>query len=66
MSQILNISIYQQGNFSRLPKVLIQGEKYKNLSSDAKVLYAISRCRCYRLHTPINHIYQNEEGRCFF
>lgn len=45
MSQVLNISIYQQGNFYRVPKVLIQGEKYKNLSSDAKLLYAVYQDR---------------------
>jgi len=41
----LNISVYQQGNFYRVPKLLIQGKKYEKLTSDAKLLYAVYQDR---------------------
>lgn len=45
MERKLNISVYQQGNFYRVPKLLIQGKKYKKLTSDAKLLYAVYQDR---------------------
>lgn len=45
MERKLNISVYQQGNFYRVPKLLIQGKKYEKLTSDAKLLYAVYQDR---------------------
>lgn len=45
MERKLNISVYQQGNFYRVPKLLIKGKKYEKLTSDAKLLYAVYQDR---------------------
>lgn len=45
MERKLIISVYQQGNFYRVPKLLIQGKKYEKLTSDAKLLYAVYQDR---------------------
>lgn len=63
MPQKLNISMYQQGNFYRVPKVLIQGERYEKLTSDAKLLYAVFQDRA---ELSIQNKWMDINGDIFF
>ncbi|MFB8726148.1 replication initiator protein A [Enterococcus casseliflavus] len=63
MSQKLNISLYQQGNFYRVPKLLIQGKKYEGLSSDAKLLYAVYQDRA---ELSIQNKWMDSNGDIYF
>lgn len=55
--------MYQQGNFYRIPKLLIQGEKYEKLSSDAKLLYAVYQDRA---ELSIQHKWTDSSGDIYF
>ncbi len=55
--------MYQQGNFYRIPKLLIQGKKYERLSSDAKLLYAVYQDRA---ELSIQNKWTDSNGDIFF
>lgn len=63
LGEILNASIYQQGNFFRIPKLLMQGEKYQRLSSDAKLLYALYQDRA---ELSIKNNWTDKNGDIYF
>ena len=55
--------MYQQGNFYRIPKLLMQGEKYEKLSSDAQLLYAVYQDRA---ELSIQNKWTDSNGDIYF
>ena len=61
--QILNAEMFKQGTFFRVPKILLSGEKYEPLSSNAKILYAIFQDRA---ELSLKNRWLDENGDLYF
>lgn len=63
MFQRLTISDVSIGKFYQLPKILFVSKKYKHLSSNAKVVYAVLKDR---MDLSVKNGFVNEQGEVYF